>query len=138
MAGGDSASFNVAATIADRKLFYNQSIFDGFNAAIDATDDATIAPDKSAYLAGTGPATFDNISSYARGINGIMIDIAGSHPNIDVSDFVFRVGDNNAPDTWAAGPAPAAISVRPGAARGEPIGWKSSGTRGPLPTSGCK
>ncbi len=117
-----STSFIVAAGIAARMLFYNQSSFDGASAAIGVADDGAIAPDKSAYLPGTGPATFDNISSYARGINGIMIDIAGSHPNISASDFVFRVGVGNSPETWAMAPAPAAVSVRPAPAQGRRSG----------------
>lgn len=39
-----------AATVVDRKLFYNNSSFDGNNAAANASDDAAIAIDKSALL----------------------------------------------------------------------------------------
>jgi hypothetical protein len=68
-----------------------------------------------AYLPGSGPATFANVSSYTKGINGIMIDIAGAPGPITAADFIFRVGNNNTPSTWGAAPAPSSISVRAGA-----------------------
>jgi hypothetical protein len=104
-----------AATVADRHLFYNQSKFDGLSSAINAADDGAIAPDKVAYLVGDGPSTFANVSSYSRGINGVMIDLTGIHGAITASDFTFRVGSNNALDTWTAAPSPTAITVRSGA-----------------------
>ncbi len=39
------------ATIAGRQVFYNQSVFDGHDAAISAADDAAIATNKAPYLA---------------------------------------------------------------------------------------
>jgi len=71
--------------------------------------DAVIAP---------APATFANVSSYTKGINGIMVDIAGAHGSITAADFVFKVGNNNSPSTWGTAPAPASISVRAGAGIG--------------------
>src|SRR5262249_29053212 len=89
--------------------------YDGQTAGVSTSDDNAIASDKSAYL-GTGvAATFGNVSSYSRGINGIMIDISGSHPSISAADFTFAVGNNNTPSSWATGPDPATITVRPGA-----------------------
>ena len=79
------------------------------------SDDNAIAADKMAYLPGSGTANFANVSSYTKGINGIMIDIAGSHPSITAADFVFRVGNNNTPSSWATAPAPVSVSVRAGA-----------------------
>lgn len=116
--GNASENFTVTANVLGRMLFYNQSSFDGNNGAINAGDDAAIAPNKSAYLPGSGTATFASVSSYTRGINGIMMDLSGSHPGITASDFVFRIGNNNAPSTWAAAPAPLAVSVRAGAGVG--------------------
>jgi hypothetical protein len=62
-------------------------------------------------------AVYSNITNYSRGINGIMVDLAGDgdHGSINANDFVFKVGNNNSPSTWAAAPAPDAISVRGGA-----------------------
>ena len=79
------------------------------------SDDLAIATDKTAYLwEDTGAATFANVSSYTKGINGIMVDITGSHPSITASDFIFRVGNNNSPGTWATIGA-TSVSVRAGA-----------------------
>ena len=104
--------------LVGRSVFYNNSTFDGNTTGIDASDDAAIAPDKSAYLPGSGVATFDNITSYSRGINGIMVDLANPPGEITVDDFAFKmstqVGANNTPSTWQAAPAPLAVSVRPG------------------------
>jgi glucose/arabinose dehydrogenase len=116
--GGTGEIYRIAASrVVGRHLFYNQSAFDGDNASINANDDNAIAPDKSAYLPGAGLATFNNISSYSRGINGIAIDLlsGGAHASINANDFVFKVGNNNSPSTWSTAPAPSAISVRVGA-----------------------
>lgn len=107
-----------ASNVVDRHLFYNQSSFDGGNAAINAADDGAIATDKNAYLPGDGLTTFASVSSYSRGINGVMIDLAGMHGVINASDFTFRVGSNNALETWTAAPSPVGIQVRAGAGLG--------------------
>ncbi|MGD9722726.1 MAG: Calx-beta domain-containing protein [Pirellulales bacterium] len=103
--------------VVGRHIFYNQSAFDGNNPAINAADDGAIAPDKTAYLPGDGLAGFQHITSYARGINGIIVDLStgGNHASLGVNDFAFKVGANNSPDTWGAAPAPSAITVRTGA-----------------------
>jgi hypothetical protein len=94
--------------VAGRYIFYNDSGYDF------AFDQEAIDPTKQALLPnGTlaGPA---NVTSYSRGINGIMVDVAGSHPDITADDFLFRVGATNDPASWAVAPAPAAIQVLPG------------------------
>jgi hypothetical protein len=109
-----------SSSVVGRHLFYNQSgtasplRYDGNDAAINANDDLAIASDKTALLPGQ-TATFANVSSYTKGINGIMIDLAGPHGTITASDFTFKVGNNNNTDGWAAAPAPISISVRTGA-----------------------
>ena len=114
--------FEAAAAVVGRQVFYNQSSFDGFGTAINASDDNAIAPDKSAYLPGSGLATFDNITSYSRGINGIMIDVAGAEGPLGVDDFTFKMSAqtvaNNMPSLWQAAPAPSGFSVRPGEGAG--------------------
>src|SRR4029450_12059139 len=62
-------------SVGGRHFFYHNSFFDGRNTAADAQDDAAIATDKQALLSGQ-TATFANVSSYSRGINGIMFDRA--------------------------------------------------------------
>jgi hypothetical protein len=106
------------AGVTGRHVFYNQSAFDGDDAAANSADDSAIAPDKSAYLPGSGLATFASVTSYTGGINGIMIDLASSHGPLSAADFTFKVGNDNAPAGWAAAPPPTSIVVRPGAAEG--------------------
>ncbi len=106
--------------IVGRQLFYNESgtstRYDHNDLAINSLDDLAIATDKTAYLwEDAGAATFANVSSYTKGINGIMVDISGSHPNITAADFIFRVGNNNSPGLWTTANAPSSVSVRAGA-----------------------
>jgi hypothetical protein len=112
-----------------RKLFYNNSgqdsgtvslrRYDRANPAINADDDAAIATDKTPYIPGSGTATFASVSSYSKGINGIMVDIAGAHAlDLNASDFTFKFGNNNTPGTWTAAAAPNSIAIRAGAGVG--------------------
>jgi hypothetical protein len=120
---GDIGQYSVSATVSTaapvpqvlaRRLFYNNSVYDGNDPAINAADDAAIATFKSPYFAGGGLATFTNMSTYSLGINGLMIDLANAPPSITAADFIFRVGDTNSPGTWAAAPTPT-VGVRAGA-----------------------
>ena len=97
-----------------RSIFYSNSAFDGYNPLPSNNDAKAIATDKTALLPGQ-MATFANLTSYDKGINGIMVDVAGIHGDITVNDFTFRVGNNNSPSTWAAGPAPISVVVLNGA-----------------------
>jgi hypothetical protein len=100
-------------------VFYNRSAFDGNNPAADVSDDSAIATDKVALLPG-GSATFANYTSYSRGINGIMVDVAGlpAGTTLTAADFAFKVGNNDTPDAWADAPAPVSVTVRDGAGVG--------------------
>jgi hypothetical protein len=102
----------IPASVVGRHLFYNQSGFDGNSAAIDGpADNSAVAPDKSAYIPNGVITTFTNVTSYSRGINGIMVDITGSHPSITTADFIFKVGNDNTPSSWTTAPAPASLVV---------------------------
>jgi hypothetical protein len=109
--------FSIAGVLG-REIFYNNSKFDGNTPNASASDDAAIATDKTAYLPGSGASTFENITSYARGINGVMIDLASSHGPLTAGDFSFRIGDSNAPSGWVAAPAPLSLTVRASAGAG--------------------
>jgi hypothetical protein len=112
--------------VLGNRLFYNNSRFDGNNGAINANDDLSIAPDKTGYN-GTGTATFANISSFNKGITGIMVDLQaglGAHSAINLTsgDITFQVSPAsfvtttyNQLSTWSTAPTPTAISVRMGA-----------------------
>ena len=102
-----------AASVAGRHVFYNRSTFDGGDPLATAADDGALAADKRPLLPGQAP-TFDNVTTYVRGINGLMVDVAGlpvgSTP--DAGDFTFEVLSGGA---WAAAPAPLEVAVRRGA-----------------------
>jgi len=77
------------AAVVGRHVFYNNSAFDG--GADGPADDAAIATDKRALLPGEH-ASFANITSYTKGLNGIMIDVRGLPAGavINSNDFEFR------------------------------------------------
>ncbi len=106
------------ATVSGRFVFYNNSSFDGNDPGASTSDDGSVAPDKSALLPGA-KATFANYTSYNQGINGVMVDVAGLEGTPTADDFEFRVGNNNSPAGWLPAPAPASITVRPGAGVGD-------------------
>jgi hypothetical protein len=111
------ADVNAGVTrVAGRHVFYNGSAFDGRDAAANAADDGAIAPDKRAVPAG-GLATFSNVTSYARGLNGIMVDIANLPAGgvLSADDFAFRTGRGADASTWVPAAAPAQVVVRRGA-----------------------
>jgi hypothetical protein len=137
-AAGQDFTESTAALVLGRRVFYNNSFFDGNNAAAGAADDAAIATDKVALLPG-GTATFANYTSYSRGLNGIMIDLvnlpAGVVQLSRSNDFIFRVGNDNAPANWPAAPSPEPItSIRRGAGAGGSdrvtIVWPEGSIRG--------
>jgi hypothetical protein len=100
-----------AASVVGRNLFYNNSAFDDYQPRPGGHDDAAaFATDKTPLLP-NGKATFANVTSYSKGINGIAIDLSGWHGSISADDFVFKVGNNNAPSTWARAPAPTSVTV---------------------------
>ena len=103
-----------AASIVDRKIFYNQSTFDGNDAAANASDDAAIATDKNALLPGE-TATFKNYTSFYRGINGVMVDVANPRHIPTAADFSFAVGNSSTPSSWTPLATAPAVSVRSGA-----------------------
>ena len=105
----------VSVSVVGEHLFYNDSSFNGNIPGIGVSDDGAIAPDKTPLLPG-GTASFANYSSYSRGINGVMIDIAGLPTSeLQASDFTFLVGNNSNPSSWTVAPAPSGITVRLGA-----------------------
>jgi hypothetical protein len=116
---GSSITSNVlgatppAATVVGNFIFYNNSKFDGQNGSSNLTDDNAIAPDKMALLPGQ-TATYQNITDYSKGINGIMVDVANlvNLPRLD--DFQFMVGNDNNPADWTQAPTPTYINSYPG------------------------
>ncbi len=108
-----TTSFTWSSEVVGRHIFYNASYFDGNDPDADVQDDAAIAPDKVALLPGQ-TATFANYTSYSRGINGIMVDIAGLPNTPTAGDFTFKVGNDDNPGGGSQVPEPTSVTVRPG------------------------
>jgi len=104
-------------TVVGHHLFYNNSSYDGRSPATGSADDDAIAPDKTALLPG-GQATAANFTSYAAGINGVMVDVKALPADLTAGDFDFAMSRGAAPVEWVAAPQPALISRRAGAGDG--------------------
>ena len=104
---------NRLSAVVGRHVFYNNSAFDGNNAVPNADDDHAVALDKQALLSGA-TASFENYTSYGRGINGIMVDVAGLPDGyaLDVAHFEFKVGNSDDPSNWLPAAEPVAITLR--------------------------
>ena len=113
-----------APVVVGRHLFYNNSAADrrasgAVGAAPGAGDDAAIATGKVPLLPG-GAWSFANVTSYTRGLNGVMIDVSGLPSSFDpaAEDFTFRTGPGGNPSSWTPAPAPVSFSRRNGAGVG--------------------
>ena len=102
--------------IVGRHVLYDNSAYDNFTFGPSPFDDAAIAPDKRALLPGGSPS-FNNVSTYSRGINAIAIDVA----NLPMTAVVglaqnvrIKVGTGGEPATWADGPRPHLFGARGG------------------------
>lgn len=95
--------------IVGREIYYHDSKFAAGGPLAAVGDFAAIAPDKDALLSGAGRATMANVTNYSRGINGLLIDLSGTHGGVSLDDFSFRVGANNLPATWAVAPEPESL-----------------------------
>lgn len=105
--------------VVGRHIFYNESGFDDNDAAATAADDGAIASDKFALEPGE-IANFAHYTSYSKGINGIMVDLArAGDAEITAADFEFKVGNSDSPSDWITAPSPEDIVVRPGEGVGE-------------------
>jgi hypothetical protein len=102
--------------VVRRHVFYNQSKWDNNDEEANQQDDSAVATDKQALLPGQA-ASAANVTSYSRGINGIIIDVSDLVPSggsLRPEDFGIKVGTGGNPSTWATGPAPSEVVVRRG------------------------
>ena len=98
-----------AAWVVGRHVFYNNSRFDGRDPAANRGDDAAVATDKRPRFPGE-TASFENVTGYSRGINGVMVDVSTRFDFYDDVRLSFRVGTGGG--TWAEAPAPLSITPR--------------------------
>ena len=123
--GASNTGVTPGGTVVDQFIFYNDSFYDdpdgsgpmtGIGAGVE--DDAARDLSKSALLPEQGAATFANYTGYTKGINGIMIDIAGLPVDPVPADFVFTIGNDSTPGDWTPVGTSPAITVRDGAGTG--------------------
>ena len=122
VATGRAVQIAARGAVVGRHVFYNRSNFDGGAAAADAQDDAAVARDKvpyrSAASSAAAPPVFANVSTYSRGINGVMVDLSGLFGRTPrAADFEVRAGRGPNAAAWPLAPAPA-VTVRRGAGAG--------------------
>jgi len=100
--------------VIGRFLFYDNSSFDA-GPGPDVMDVHSIATDKVALQPGD-VATFQNYSSYDKGINGIMIDVVdlADPDGLSTADFRFLTGSSSDLTTWGEAPHPYGIQTRLG------------------------
>jgi hypothetical protein len=107
------------AAVVGRHVFYNNSAFDG--GADGPADDAAIAPDKRALLPGQRGSR-DNVTSYTKGLNGVMVDVLGlpAGADINASDFAFHAwrGASDAEFKEVYNIGPERVTLRRGAGDG--------------------
>ncbi len=112
--GGTPDAAGSTTSVIARKLFYNESAWDGNDPASNPNDATAIAVDKEPLFAERS-ADFENYSSYAKGLNGVLIDVRNlaDPANVSAADFQFRVGNSADIESWIAPPEPS-VSVRVG------------------------
>ena len=96
--------------VVDRRIYYRRS---GFDSSGLADSDPALAPDKRPLMPGE-TASFDNYTSYDRGINAVAIDVAhlAAPDAIDEESFRFLVGNSDDVSLWHEAPEPANVDVR--------------------------
>jgi hypothetical protein len=93
------------ATVVDRWVFYNGSVYDDLNPAASDSDLAAVATDKRPLLPGDGAATAANYTAYGKGINGIIVDLDGAWATqLSLADFTFQTGGGDG--GWVEAPRP--------------------------------
>ena len=127
-----------AASIVTSQVFYNESDFES-NAGLNTPAGVAAAldsPTTGKRLLQSGAAsqasTFANVSSYSKGINGIVIDVNNlASSTLSTTDFTFRVAPSLATgaqnvSSWSTAPAPIApinVSVLSGTTSRIRIEW---------------
>jgi subtilisin family serine protease len=113
-------SIDAMVSVVSSKVYYKGSHFAG--TSVDAALDTSKVLAKSSTVAQT--LTYANLINTTRGINGIVLDVAGlAASSLTASDFVFRNSPTgafneaaNPPSSWAAAPAPSLVNVTAGTA----------------------
>jgi uncharacterized delta-60 repeat protein len=105
------------AGVVGRLLFYNDSAADGRDPLPGPSDDNAVATGIRPLLPKVTTAEY--FSTYARGINGLMIDVYGNLPLTALAgiagNLALKAGTSADPATWPDAPRPRQIDIRRGA-----------------------
>ena len=117
---GDYIDHTQVGSLRGTHVFYNNSYFDNNMISANSDDDIAIARDKRVLRSGEA-ATSASYTSFDRGINGIMVDIArpAGSGQITAADFRFRVGNSDDVSSWSDAPAPIEVATRGNAGLGD-------------------
>ena len=107
----------VFGSVLGRNIFYNDSSFDGFDAARMHLTPPPSPPTRPRCSPGQA-ANFANYTSYPDGINGIAIDISNDFGSPTLADFTFMQGNSSDPSTWTTANEPDSVVVMPGQGTG--------------------
>jgi hypothetical protein len=97
--------FSIGSGVVRAGVAYAGSSYDTGSANLQPA----LAPDKFALTPGQA-AGFSNISTYSRGLNVIVLDIANAGGGITAADLAFTMGNHAFIENWAAAPAPLSIT----------------------------
>jgi hypothetical protein len=111
-----TTTIQVSAAVVGRHIFYRGSSFD-------TTPDSQLAIDTSKVPLTSGRATRANVSNYDRGLNGVIVDIAGANASsLGLFDFELSTGNTNTPTSWSLLPSSAFVTVNPLTILPSPLG----------------
>jgi hypothetical protein len=102
-------------SVVGRSIFYNNSAYDDSNPRAGVLDAGAEATDKFPLLPQSGLAEFSAVSSYSRGINGLVISLTDFYGMLTADDFQFRVGNSHDLAGWTPAPAPTSVTMFAGA-----------------------
>ncbi len=111
-----TTTIRVSAAVVGSHIFYRGSSFD-------TTPDSQQAIDTSKVPLINGKATRANVSNYDRGLNGVIVDIAGANASaIGLFDFEISTGNTNTTSSWTILPSTAFVTVNPLVVLPSPLG----------------
>lgn len=120
--GVNTVSFvlTVYAGVPVTRVYYKGSSYSVGGTNVTAGTD----PTKTLVRSGTTlqQTTFANVTNYSKGINGVVLDVAGVLGTaLTAADFTFKMSPQgnyneaaNPPSAWATAPSPTVISTSPG------------------------
>lgn len=97
----------LAADVTNCRVAYIDTAWDRGNSEITIYTERAIAPDKEPLLPGN-TATFANYTSHPLGITCIIID---GLDGLTAADVTTKLGNDNTPSGWAAGPTPSVVAL---------------------------